>query len=244
MKRFENKVCVITGASNGIGRQMAHDFAQEGANVFNLDIVEPQGQLGHVIFIKCDLRDEKQIQDSVDSIIKASTKIDYLINNACYSNNGILSGCSAEAFNDVLKVGVTAPYLLTKGFMNHFAEGASIINIASTRAFMSQMDTESYSAAKGGISALTHAMSLSLAGKVRVNAISPGWIDTTAGRFDTADHVQHPAGRIGTTSDISKLAMFLCSEDASFMTGENVVVDGGMTRKMIYHGEEGWKLER
>lgn len=125
-------------------------------------------------FIRCDLKDERQIQDAVESIIKATGKIDYLINNACYSNKGLLSGCSSEAFNDVLKVGVTAPYLLTKGFMNHFAEGAVIINIASTRAFMSQMDTESYSAAKGGISALTHAMSISLAGKVRVNAISPG----------------------------------------------------------------------
>lgn len=243
MGRFENKVCVITGASNGIGKQMAHDFAQEGAVVYNLDIAQPADMLSHGHFIKCDLRDEKQIADAVETILKVTGKIDYLINNACYSNKGLLSGCTAEAFNDVLKVGVIAPYLLTMGFMNHFAEGAAILNIASTRAFMSQMDTESYSAAKGGISALTHAMSISLAGKVRVNAISPGWIDTTDDQFGAADHVQHPAGRIGTTSDISKLAMFLCSDDASFMTGENIVVDGGITRKMIYHGEEGWKFE-
>lgn len=242
MKRFDHKICVITGATNGIGKQMAFDFHAAGATVYNLDIEAPAQINAHQRYIKCDLRDAVQVQQAVQTILEEAGKVDILINNACFSNKGVLSECSAAAFNDVLMVGVTAPYLLTLGFKNHFSEGASMVNIASTRAFMSQCDTESYSAAKGGILALTHALSISLAGKVRVNAINPGWIDTTEDDFDVLDHVQQPVGRIGKPEDISKMALFLCSDEAGFITGENITIDGGMTKQMIYHGEAGWTL--
>lgn len=167
-------------------------------------------------------------------------RVDVLVNNACISRRGILSGCSYEDFNEVLRVGVSAPYLLSSLFLEHFPRGASIVNIASSRAFMSQKDTESYSAAKGGIIALTHALAMSLAPRgVRVNSISPGWIDT--GKFGTLtreDARQHPAGRAGVPADIVKGVFFLCL--SGFVTAENLVIDGGMTRMMVYHGEEGW----
>jgi NAD(P)-dependent dehydrogenase (short-subunit alcohol dehydrogenase family) len=149
----------------------------------------------------------------------------------------------------VLRIGVTAPYMLAKLFRDSFAPGASIINIASTRAFMSQADTESYSAAKGGISALTHALSASLSGRVRVNAISPGWIDTGAfqaipamPKHSEEDERQHPAGRVGKPEDIAALALFLASADAGFITGQNFIVDGGMTAQMVYHANHGWSF--
>lgn len=174
-------------------------------------------------------------------------KIDYLINNACLTKGGILSQCSYDDFNYVLRVGITAPYFLSLLFAPHFTKGGSIINIASSRAFMSQADTESYTAAKGGISALTHALAASLAGKVRVNAVSPGWIDTGAYQqpadkpeHSLADHAQHTAGRIGQPQDIARAVLFLCSEENSFINGQNLVVDGGMTRLMIYHDDQGW----
>ena len=140
-------------------------------------------------------------------------------------------------------VGVTAPFFLTKQLMPYFAPGASIINISSSRDRMSQPQTESYTAAKGGISALTHAMAISLAGKVRVNSISPGWIDTYDSNITGADALQQPVGRVGKPEDIAELALFLCSEKAGFITGENICVDGGMTKLMIYHGEHGWSYE-
>lgn len=247
MERFNNKICIITGATNGIGFQMGNDFMNEGAIVYNLDIEKPKksthSEFEEIHYIHCDLRSEVQIRKSIEQILNEVGKIDFLINNACFSNKGLISNCSSDEFNDVLKVGVTAPYLLTLGFMAHFNEDGCIINIASTRGFMSQRDTESYSAAKGGILALTHAMSISLAGMVRVNSISPGWINTSENAFDKHDHRQHPVKRIGVPRDISNMAMFLCSSEASFITGENIIVDGGMTKQMIYHGEESWCFE-
>ncbi|MBO5593945.1 MAG: SDR family oxidoreductase [Prevotella sp.] len=151
--------------------------------------------------------------------------------------------CSYEQFQYALNVGVTAPFYLTKLFMPHFAEGAAIVNISSSRDRMSQPQTESYTAAKGGIAALTHALAVSLAGKVRVNSISPGWIDTTGTDFDGPDAIQQPVGRVGNPMDIANMVLYLCSDKAGFITGENICIDGGMTRQMIYHGDNGWKLE-
>ena len=151
--------------------------------------------------------------------------------------------CSYEEFEYALKVGVTAPFYMVKLLKDHLAEGASIVNISSSRDRMSQPQTESYTAAKGGIAALTHALAVSLADKARVNSISPGWIDTNYKVYEGPDAYQQPAGRVGNPLDIANMVLFLCSEKAGFITGENICIDGGMTRQMIYHGDCGWKLE-
>ena len=151
--------------------------------------------------------------------------------------------CSYEEFEYALKVGVTAPFYMVKLLKNHLAEGASIVNISSSRDRMSQPQTESYTAAKGGIAALTHALAVSLAGKARVNSISPRWIDTDYKVYEGPDAYQQPAGRVGNPLDIANMVLFLCSEKAGFITGENICIDGGMTRQMIYHSDCGWKLE-
>ncbi len=150
--------------------------------------------------------------------------------------------CSYEEFEYAMAVGVTAPFYLSKLFAPHFRAGGSIINISSSRDRMSQPQTESYTAAKGGIAALTHALAVSLAGKVRVNSISPGWIDTSYRVYNGADAMQQPVGRVGNPMDIANMALFLCSDKAGFITGENICIDGGMTKQMIYHGDSGWSL--
>ncbi|MBQ7825153.1 MAG: SDR family oxidoreductase, partial [Clostridia bacterium] len=169
--------------------------------------------------------------------------VDILINNALPIMRGI-DDCSYEEFSYALAVGVTAPFYLTKLFAPRFAKGASIVNISSSRDRMSQPQTESYTAAKGGIAALTHALAVSLAGRVRVNSISPGWIDTAYTVYEGPDAVQQPAGRVGNPMDIANMALFLCSEKAGFITGENICIDGGMTKLMIYHGDHGWSLNK
>jgi len=165
--------------------------------------------------------------------------VDYLINNAPPPMVGV-DDCDWDGFQKAMTVGVTAPFYLTKLFVPHFAPGASVINLSSSRDRMSQPQTESYTAAKGGIAALTHALAISLAGKARVNSISPGWIDTIGSDITGADARQQPVGRVGKPEDIAALALFLCSDSAGFITGENICADGGMTKLMIYHGEHGW----
>ena len=250
------KICVVTGGANGIGRCIVERFAEQGAKVAFVDVDgeagrELEGKHGGCFFFAGDISDKEILQKFADTVIQKFGKIDFLINNACYSNKGILSGCSYEDFSQILSVGVTAPYYLALLFRDFFAQGASIVNIASTRGYMSQADTESYTAAKGGILALTHALSVSLAGRVRVNAVSPGWIDTRnyqSGDYDSAvlsleDKLQHPAGRVGEPEDIAHMVLYLCSPQAGFVTGQDFTVDGGMTRQMIYHNDFGWKLE-
>jgi len=175
-------------------------------------------------------------------VINQHGHVDFLINNAPPAMRGI-DECSYEEFEAALKVGVTAPFYLTKLFKDHFAPGAAVINISSSRDRMSQPQTESYTAAKGGIAALTHALAVSLAGKVRVNSISPGWIDTDYTEYEGPDATQQPAGRVGNPMDIANMALFLCSDKAGFITGENICIDGGMTKLMIYHNDHGWTLD-
>ena len=151
--------------------------------------------------------------------------------------------CTYEEFNYALRVGVTAPFYLAKLFAPYFAPGAAIVNISSSRDRMSQPQTESYTAAKGGISALTHALAVSFSGKVRVNSISPGWIDTDYTVYHGPDATQQPAGRVGNPLDIANMVLYLCSDKAGFLTGENICIDGGMTRQMIYHNDFGWTLQ-
>lgn len=189
-----------------------------------------------------DLADQTVLEDFSHKVIEEHGHVDYLINNALPLMKG-LDACTYEEFNYALRVGVTAPFYLTKLFAPHFAPGAAIVNISSSRDRMSQPQTESYTAAKGGISALTHALAVSLAGKVRVNSISPGWIDTQYTVYEGPDAIQQPAGRVGNPMDIANMVLYLCSEKAGFITGENICIDGGMTRQMIYHNDYGWTLQ-
>ena len=235
MKAFDGKVAVITGGAQGIGRAVADAFLQEGASVYIIDKQPGEWFVG-------DVSDKGTLERFADSVIEQSSRVDYLINNALPLMKGI-DECSWEDFSYAMAVGVTAPFYLTKLLMPHFAPGASVINIASSRDRMSQPQTESYTAAKGGIAALTHAMAVSLAGKARVNSISPGWIDTTGSEIVGADALQQPVGRVGKPDDIAEMVLFLCSEKAGFITGENICIDGGMTRLMIYHGENGWTYQ-
>ncbi len=232
---FKGKVAVVTGGAGGIGRCICEEFAKEGAAVCVIDINENPYFVG-------DVGDEDTLRRFADSVTAAYGRVDYLINNAPPAMAGIES-CGFEQFNHALRVGVTAPFFLTKLFLPYFTAGAAIVNISSSRDRMSQPQTESYTAAKGGIAALTHAMAVSLAGRVRVNAVSPGWIETSGTRYSGADAMQHPAGRVGTPADIAAMVLFLCSDKAGFITGENICIDGGMTRRMIYHGDHGWTLE-
>lgn len=211
---------------------MAERFRQEGAVVEIIDRHRGDWFVG-------DIAEPDVLERFARFVTERHGRVDILINNALPLMKGI-DTCSWNDFMYAQKVGVAAPYYLTKLFLNHFSVGASVVNISSSRDRMSQPQTESYTAAKGGIAALTHALAASLAGKVRVNSVSPGWIDTTGTDFDGADMTQHPAGRVGKPSDIAATVMFLCSEDASFITGENITVDGGMTHLMIYHNDHGW----
>lgn len=233
MKAFENKTVVITGGAHGIGRAAADAFLREGAFVHIIDRQPGDWFVG-------DVSDRETLERFAASVIGKSGKVDCLVNNALPLMKGI-GDCSWEEFSYAMAVGVTAPFYLTKLLMPYFASGASVINIASSRDRMSQPQTESYTAAKGGIAALTHAMAVSLAGKARVNSISPGWIDTTGSEITGADALQQPAGRVGRPEDITEMILFLCSEKAGFITGENICIDGGMTKLMIYHGEHGWE---
>ena len=232
---FENKVVVITGGARGIGLAMAKLFEKKGARVYIIDILENNCFVG-------DISDKTNLEAFAEKVISEQGKVDVLINNALPIMRGI-DECSFEQFQYALSVGVTAPFYLSKLFLPYFAEGASIINISSSRDRMSQPQTESYTAAKGGIAALTHAMAVSLAGKLRVNSISPGWIDTAYTVYEGPDATQQPAGRVGNPDDIAELAAFLASDKAGFITGENICVDGGMTRLMIYHNDHGWSYK-
>lgn len=248
------KVCIVTGGANGIGRSITDEFIKEGSFVYVIDADRVSGNtLTQRYNDTCfcyfcgDLTEQHIIDSFIDEIIKRHTKIDVLVNNACISRGG-LKNCCYDDFNYVLRLGVTAPYYLTQRLIPYFNQGASIVNISSTRSMMSQANTESYTAAKGAISALTHAMSITLSGKVRVNSISPGWIDTRAYQHDDycqpqlsyEDNIQHPAGRVGKPNDIAQMVRFLCSDKAGFITGENITIDGGMSKQMIYHNDYGW----
>lgn len=232
--QFKDKVAVITGGANGIGNAIAEAFRREGAIVRIIDIQPNDDYTG-------DLSDQVDLRAFADAVIRDCGHVDYLINNAPPLSKGI-DNCTYEEFSRALAVGVTAPFYLTQLFLLHFAPGAAIVNISSSRDRMSQPNTESYSAAKGGIAALTHALAVSLAGRARVNSISPGWIDTSYTVYEGADATQQPVGRVGHPMDIAHMALFLCSDKAGFITGENICIDGGMTRQMIYHNDFGWTL--
>ena len=231
---FQDKVIVITGGAGGIGRCIAREFAKNGGRVWVIDSALGDHFVG-------DIGDKETLERFAKTVIDSCGRVDVLVNNAPPAFVGI-DECSYEQFQQALAVGVTAPFYLSKLFAPYFAPGASILNISSSRDRMSQPQSESYTAAKGGIAALTHAMAVSFAGRVRVNSISPGWIDNQFTVYDGPDAIQQPAGRVGNPMDIANMALFLASDKAGFITGENICIDGGQTKLMIYHGDHGWTL--
>ena len=232
---FKDKVVIVTGGANGIGRCIADEFRSQGAVVHVIDKQEGEHFVG-------DIAKKEVLEAFASEVLSRHNQVDVIVNNALPLMKGI-DECTYEEFQYALSVGVTAPFYLIKLLKNHLAEGASIINISSSRDRMSQPQTESYTAAKGGIAALTHALAVSLSGRARVNSISPGWIDTAYTVYEGPDAIQQPAGRVGNPLDIAHMVLFLCSDKAGFITGENICIDGGMTKQMIYHGDCGWKLE-
>lgn len=222
---------VVTGGAHGIGQAIVEDFRKEGA------VVEVIDKTPGTYFVG-DIGNKETLEAFSSYVLEKHSHIDYLINNALLIMKGI-DECSYEEFQYALSVGVTAPFYLTKLFKDSFNKGAVIVNISSSRDRMSQDNTESYTAAKGGIAALTHALMMSLRGHVRVNSISPGWINTHGNTYTGPDAYQQPTGRVGNPQDISSMVLFLCSPQASFINGENICIDGGMTKQMIYHEDAG-----
>lgn len=246
IKKKENqKVAVVTGGARGIGKCIADEFRKQNVKVYVIDKAE-RDKSADDIFDKVavdhyvgDISDKAVLEDFAEMVIRECGGVDYLINDAPPLMKGI-DECSYEEFQYAMAVGVTAPFYLSKLFAPYFREGACIINISSSRDRMSQPQTESYTAAKGGIAALTHALSISFSGKVRVNCIAPGWIDTAYHVYEGPDALQQPVGRVGNPMDIANMVLFLCSDKAGFITGENICIDGGMTKLMIYHDDHGW----
>ena len=235
MMDFKDKIAVVTGGAQGIGRCITEEFRKAGAHVCVIDKQQGDHFVG-------DLADKQVMEQFAKEVIDRHGHVVFLINNALPLMKGI-DECTYDEFQYALSVGVTAPFYLAKLFAPHFAEEAAIVNISSSRDRMSQPQTESYTAAKGGIAALTHALAISFSGKVRVNSISPGWIDTAYTAYEGPDAIQQPAGRVGNPMDIANMVLYLCSRKAGFITGENICIDGGMTRQMIYHGDNGWSFE-
>ncbi|MBQ4574748.1 MAG: SDR family oxidoreductase [Clostridia bacterium] len=229
---FNDKVAVVTGGARGIGKCICEEFLKAGAKVCTIDLLDNDYFTG-------DLSDKATLERFADKVLCDYGKVDFLINNAAPLFKGI-DECSYEDFEYAQRVGVTAPFYLAKLFAPYFSKGSSIVNISSSRDRMSQPQSESYTAAKGGISALTHALAVSFSGRIRVNSISPGWISTEP--ISGIDASQQPAGRVGHPRDIADMVLFLCSDRAGFITGENICIDGGMTRLMIYHNDFGWTL--
>lgn len=244
---FKGKTALVTGAGRGIGRSIALAFAAAGARLFLVDIDQAGGQAtektirqqgGQASFYKADVSQESEVAACMAKA-GAAGGIDFLINNAAVSAAGAAHVFSEglAGFDRVLAVNLRGPFLCAKLALPHMQDRqAAIVNISSTRALMSEPRTEAYAAAKGGLTALTHALAISLGPQIRVNSISPGWIDTSGEpeKISRADHGQHPAGRVGQPEDIAAACLWLCSPAASFITGVDLVIDGGMTKKMIY----------
>ena len=232
---FQGKVVVVTGGAAGIGKCIAEEFRKASALVSVIDKAPGSHYVG-------DIGEKAVLEAYAEAVIARYGHVDILVNNALPIMRGI-EECTYEEFQYALAVGVTAPFYLSKLLAPHMPRGGSILNISSSRYRMSQPQTESFTAAKGGSAALTHAMAVSFGGKLRVNSISPGWIDTQYRVYEGPDAYQQPAGRVGNPLDIANMVLFLASDKAGFITGENICIDGGQTKLMIYHADHGWTLE-
>lgn len=250
--RNEHRVAIVTGGGQGIGKVIAARLLEKGVRVVIAEVDRQVGtaterelrRKGAVLFVPTDVAREASVRRMVRTAVRRFGRVDILVNNAAISRRKPVTRLLLQEWNLVLAVNLTGPFLCAKHAAPYLRKTRGcIVNIASTRAFMSEPDTEAYSASKGGLCALTHALAMSLGPDVRVNCISPGWIEASAWRrpgrrnptpLTEADHTQHPAGRVGTPDDIAALALFLASDRSEFITGANIVADGGMTRKMIY----------
>ena len=246
------QAAIVTGGGQGIGKAIAADLLARGWCVAIADADSQAGQqaaaelqsTGDVLFVSTDVSREADVGDMVAAVVDRFGHVDALVNNAAISRNKPLAELSLEEWTHVLSVNLTGALLCSKHAAPHLdRRRGSIVNIASTRALMSEPGTEAYSASKGGLVALTHALAVSLGPGVRVNCVSPGWIDTTPWKthpdghppaLTEVDHRQHPAGRVGRPEDVAAMVRYLISPEARFVTGANLVIDGGMTRRMIY----------
>ncbi len=247
-----DKTAIVTGGGQGIGKAIAERLLRDGLRVVIAESDREAGvesemelkRLGEAIFIHADVSDEQMVKDLIEKTIVHFGRIDLVVNNAGGMVRKPIQDLSLDEWNRVISVNLTSVFLTAKYAAPYLRERqGSIVNIASTRAFMSEKDTEAYSASKGGMVSLTHALAVSLGPEIRVNCISPGWIDVSEWKkkaerrkpgLSSEDHLQHPAGRVGSPQDIASMVSFLISSEASFITGTNFVVDGGMTKKMIY----------
>lgn len=245
------KKAIVTAGANGIGRCIVEMLVSKGMYVFFIDLDEQAGQKlknrypRQLSFMHGDVGNKEDLDQFIKGIMHSDSPIEVFVHNAGISRGGIET-CDYSGFEEAYRVGPLAAFYLAKQLRPQFKD-TSIILISSTRSTMSQPNTESYSASKGAINALTHSMCMSLAGTARVNAISPGWIDTSRyhdtelTETNSEDRNQHPSKRIGRPEDIASLVAYLMSTESSFINGENIIVDGGMTKQMIYHGDFGWK---
>lgn len=238
---------LITGGAHGIGKQLCLDFLKQGDRVCFIDINETLAKsfadsYENLYFYHGDVAKANVLKGFVDFAKEKLGRIDILVNNACQGMKGILSNISYDTFDYVLAIGLKAPYELSRLCKDELIKNnGRIINIASSRAFQSEPDSEAYASAKGGIVALSHALAISLGPKVLVNCIAPGWINVDDKvNYNENDQAAIPAGKVGSPDDISKMVLFLCEQD--FITGETITVDGGMSKRMIYHGDWNWQF--